>query len=199
MTTRSSYISPVSGSTAVLCGVAVEHEPLALVAAWHLPGRPVAPRDAELGLGQAGADLVDVLRPGGPAHEVVASVIKRGNGTFGVEDMWVSFDAGTIVNSYRVRAQLEGAVVFGMSLAFYGGITMKGVAIEQDNFRGGGTHRTDQRSPRRISVDLVESTAAPGGVGEPGVPPAAGAIANAVFGLTGQRIRELPLSKSIPV
>jgi hypothetical protein len=85
----------------------------------------------------------------------------------------VSFDAGTIVNSDRVRAQLEGAVIFGMSLALYGGITMKGGAIEQDNFRGGGRIVRINEAPRHISVDLVESTAAPGGVGEPGVPPVA--------------------------
>ncbi len=130
---------------------------------------------------------------------VVASVVKRANGTFGVEDVWISFDAGTIVNSDRVRAQMEGSVIFGMSLALYGGITMKGGAIEQDNFRGGGRIVRINEAPRHISVDLVESTAAPGGVGEPGVPPVAPAIANALFALTGQRIRELPLSKSVAV
>ena len=130
---------------------------------------------------------------------VIASVVKRPNGTFGVDDVWISFDAGTIVNSDRVRAQLEGAVIFGMSLALYGGITMKGGAIEQDNFRGGGRIVRINEAPRHISVDLVESTAAPGGVGEPGVPPVAPAIANALFALTGQRIRELPLSKSVAV
>ncbi|HUR22014.1 MAG TPA: molybdopterin cofactor-binding domain-containing protein [Vicinamibacterales bacterium] len=130
---------------------------------------------------------------------VVASVVKGPNGTIAVDDVWVAFDAGTIVNSDRVRAQLEGSVIFGMSLAFYGGITMKGGAIEQDNFRGGGRIVRINEAPRRISVDLVESTAAPGGVGEPGVPPVAPAIANAVFALTGKRMRELPLSKAIPV
>ena len=130
---------------------------------------------------------------------VVVSVVKRANGTVGVEEVWVSFDAGTIVNSDRVRAQLEGAVIFGMSLALYGGITMKGGAIEQDNFRGGGRIVRINEAPRHISVDLVESTAAPGGVGEPGVPPVAPAIANAVFALTGKRVRELPLSKSMSV
>ena len=130
---------------------------------------------------------------------VIASVAKRANGTIGVDEVWVSFDAGTIVNSDRVRAQLEGAVIFGMSLALYGGITMKGGAIEQDNFRGGGRIVRINEAPRHTSIDIVESTAAPAGVGEPGVPPVAPAIANAVFALTGQRIRELPLSKSIAV
>jgi isoquinoline 1-oxidoreductase subunit beta len=130
---------------------------------------------------------------------VVASVVKRPNGTVGVEDVWMSFDAGTIVNSDRVRAQLEGAVIFGMSLAMYGGITMKRGAIQQDNFRGGGRIVRISEAPRRINLDLVESTAAPGGVGEPGVPPVAPAIANAIFALTGTRIRELPLIKSLSV
>jgi isoquinoline 1-oxidoreductase beta subunit len=130
---------------------------------------------------------------------VVASVVKRPNGTLAVDEVWLSFDAGTLVNSDRVRAQMEGAVIFGMSLAFYGGITMKGGAIEQRNFRGGGRIVRINEAPRRTSVDLVESSAAPGGVGEPGVPPVAPAIANAISALTGQRLRELPLSKSISV
>src|SRR4051794_16165397 len=130
---------------------------------------------------------------------VVASVTKRSNGTVGVEDVWLSFDAGTLVNSDRVRAQLEGAVIFGMSLAFYGGITMKGGAVEQDNFRGGGRIVRINEAPRRTSIDLVESSAPPGGVGEPGVPPVAPAIANAIFALTGTRYRELPLSKVLSV
>ena len=130
---------------------------------------------------------------------VVASVVTRPNGSIAVDEVWVSFDAGTIVNSDRVRAQMEGSVIFGMSLAFYGAITMKGGAIEQDNFRGGGRIVRMGEAPRRITVDLVDSTAAPGGVGEPGVPPVAPAIANAIFALTGKRFRELPLSKSITV
>jgi isoquinoline 1-oxidoreductase subunit beta len=130
---------------------------------------------------------------------VVASVMKRSNGALAVDEVWLAFDAGTIVNSDRVRAQMEGSVVFGMSLALYGSITMKNGAIEQDNFRGGGRIVRIGEAPRRTWVDLVESDAAPGGVGEPGVPPVAPAIANAVFALTGKRIRELPLSKSIPI
>jgi isoquinoline 1-oxidoreductase beta subunit len=130
---------------------------------------------------------------------IVASVVQRSNGAFGVDEVWISFDAGIIVNSDRVRAQLEGAVIFGMTLALYGGITMKGGAIEQDNFRGGGRIVRINEAPRRINLDVVESTAAPGGVGEPGVPPVAPAIANAIFALTGKRVRELPLIKSVRV
>jgi isoquinoline 1-oxidoreductase beta subunit len=130
---------------------------------------------------------------------VVASVVKRPDGKLAVDEVWLACDAGTLVNVDRVRAQMEGAVIFGMSLALFGGITMKNGAIEQDNFRGGGRLVRMGEVPRRIHVEIVESAAAPGGVGEPGVPPVAPAIANAVFALTNKRVRELPLSKSVEV
>jgi isoquinoline 1-oxidoreductase beta subunit len=130
---------------------------------------------------------------------VVASVVKRASGALAVDEIWMAFDAGTIINSDRVRSQLEGAVIFGMSLALYGGITMKRGAIEQDNFRGGGRIVRINEAPRQMHFDLVESDAAPGGVGEPGVPPVAPAIANAIFALTGTRVRELPLIKAMTV
>jgi isoquinoline 1-oxidoreductase subunit beta len=114
-----------------------------------------------------------------------------------VDEVWLACDAGIVVNNDRVRAQMEGAVIFGMSLALYGGVTMKNGAIEQDNFRGGGRIIRMGEAPRATHIDLVEMEAAPGGVGEPGVPPVAPAIANAVFAMTGKRIRELPLIKSI--
>lgn len=69
----------------------------------------------------------------------------------------------------------------------------------EDNFCGGGRILRINEAPRRTMLDLVESTAAPAGVGEPGVPPVAPAIANAIFALTGTRIRELPLVKSLSV
>lgn len=130
---------------------------------------------------------------------VVASVVKRPNGKIAVDEVWVAFDPGTIINTDRVRAQLEGSVIFGMSLALYCGTTMKNGAIEQDNFRGGGRIVRINEAPRHTYVDIVESDAPPGGVGEPGVPPVAPAIANAVFALTGKRVRELPLIKAMEV
>jgi isoquinoline 1-oxidoreductase beta subunit len=129
---------------------------------------------------------------------VVASVVKNAAGKIAVDEVWLAFDAGTIVNLDRVRAQMEGSIIFGMSLALFGGITMKNGAIEQDNFRGGGRILRIGEAPRRIHIDIVESDAPPGGVGEPGVPPVAPAIANALFALTGTRLRELPLTKGLP-
>jgi hypothetical protein len=79
------------------------------------------------------------------------------------------------------------------------GITMKGCAIDEDNFRCGGRIVRMGEAPRRIHFGIVESTALGGGVGEPGVPPVAPAIANAVFALTGKRGRDLPLVTSVEV
>ncbi len=97
------------------------------------------------------------------------------------------------MNADRVRAQMEGAVIFGMTTALYGEITAKEGRIVQTGFR---EHRL-VRMPEApvIHVDLVKSTEPPAGVGEPGVPPVAPAIANAFFALTGVRSRSLPLMR----
>jgi isoquinoline 1-oxidoreductase beta subunit len=125
---------------------------------------------------------------------VVASVVKDAGGKVRVDEAWVVADAGLVVNPDRVKAMMEGAVIFGMSLALHGAITMKKGAVEQTNFRDDRLVRLPE-APRAIHVELVESEAPPGGAGEPGVPPVAPAIANAVFALTGTRVRELPMAK----
>ncbi len=125
---------------------------------------------------------------------VVASVVKDAGGKVRVDEAWVVADAGLVVNPDRVKAMMEGAVIFGLSLALHGAITMKKGAVEQTNFRDYRLVRLPE-APRAIHVELVESDAPPGGAGEPGVPPVAPAIANAVFALTGTRVRELPMAK----
>ncbi len=128
------------------------------------------------------------------AVAVVASVVRDGRGKVHVDEAWVVADAGTVINMERVRSQLEGAVVFGMSLALHGAITMKGGAVVQTNYRDYPLARMPE-APRAIHVEVIPSDAKPGGVGEPGLPPVAPAIANAVFALTGTRVRELPLAR----
>ncbi|MGK3986322.1 molybdopterin cofactor-binding domain-containing protein [Sorangium sp. So ce136] len=125
---------------------------------------------------------------------VVAAVSKDALGKVRVDEVWLVADAGTVINPDRARSQMEGAVVFGMSIAFHGAITVKGGAVEQTNFRDYQVVRSPE-VPKRIHVELVKSDAPPGGVGEPGVPPVAPAIANAVFALTKTRARELPLRR----
>jgi isoquinoline 1-oxidoreductase beta subunit len=104
-------------------------------------------------------------------------------------------DAGLVVNPEAARAQFEGAAVFGTSLARFGEITATNGAIDQSNFDGYPVSRINE-APYRTNVYIVESSAPPAGVGEPGVPPFAPALCNAIFAATGKRIRELPLSRA---
>ena len=126
---------------------------------------------------------------------VVAAVSKDARGRIRVDEVWVAADPGQVINADRVRAQLEGAVIFGMTIALHAEITVKDGAVEQTNFRDHKIVRIGE-APRAIHIELVDSGAPPGGVGEPGVPPVAPAIANAVFALTGTRVRTLPLSRA---
>jgi isoquinoline 1-oxidoreductase beta subunit len=99
------------------------------------------------------------------------------------------------VNPEITRAQFQGATVFGASLAMTGEITAKNGAIEQSNFNDYPVARIDN-APRQINIHILESNAPPAGVGEPGVPPFAPALCNAIFAATGKRIRELPVAKT---
>ncbi len=121
----------------------------------------------------------------------VVSVVKDGDRAR-VDEAWITIDAGKIINRERVRAQMEGAVIFGIGIALHSAISARGGRIEQTNLRDYKLPRIGD-APRAIHVEIVKSDKAPGGVGEPGVPPVAPAIANAIFALTGVRHRELPI------
>lgn len=107
----------------------------------------------------------------------------------------IAVDCGATVNPERVRSQMEGAVVMGMGLALTSKITFKNGRCEQANFDGYEIVRIDA-APKAVRVHLVPTGSFEGplgGVGEPGVPPVAPAIANAVFAASGRRIRQLPI------
>jgi isoquinoline 1-oxidoreductase beta subunit len=104
-------------------------------------------------------------------------------------------DAGLVANPEVTRAQFEGAAVFATSVARSGEITAKNGVIEQSNFDTYPVARINE-APYQTNVYLVESSAPPAGVGEPGVPPFIPALCNAIFVATGKRIRELPLSRT---
>ncbi len=106
-----------------------------------------------------------------------------------------ALDAGTVVNPETVRQQFEGAAAMGTSLAFYGEITATNGVIDQSNFDSFQMARMNV-APRETNVYIVPSEAPPAGIGEPGLPPFAPALCNAIFAATGKRIRELPLSKA---
>lgn len=112
-----------------------------------------------------------------------------------IPNVWMALDAGTVVSPDNVRYQFEGAAVFGTSLALFGEITATNGAINQSNFNNYPIARMN-RAPRHVDVQIVRSEEPPAGVGEPGVPPFAPALYNAVFAATGKRVRELPLSKT---
>lgn len=100
-------------------------------------------------------------------------------------------DCGVAVNPDIVKAQMESGINFGLSAALYQEITLKDGAVEQNNFDDFPMLRMNEAP--KIDVIIVQSEEAPTGVGEPGLPPIAPAVANAVFAATGKRLRELPL------
>ncbi len=102
----------------------------------------------------------------------------------------MAVDCGRIINPDRVTAQFEGAAVFGAGLALVSEITAESGRIQQANFHNYRVARMTE-APYRTNVYIVPSDAAPAGVGEPGVPPIAPALCNAIFAATGKRVREL--------
>jgi len=126
---------------------------------------------------------------------VVAHVAVGNDGQVTIPRLDMTIDCGTVINPDRVRAQLEGAAMMSIGNALYGNITVKDGQIQQSNY-------TDYLVPRiditpETHVYFVENTHLPGGVGEPGVPPTAPAICNAIYAATGKRIRALPVDPQL--
>lgn len=127
-------------------------------------------------------------------HAYVAAVVEAKvdeRGQVHVPRVDLAIDLGTVINPDRVLAQMEGSIVFGLSLALYGEISAKDGRIVEGNFHEYRLQRIHEAP--EIHVEIVESEALPGGAGEPGVPPIAPALANAIFAACGQRLRDLPL------
>jgi len=124
----------------------------------------------------------------------VAEVSVAADGNVKVHRVVCAVDCGTVVNPDTVKAQMEGGIVYGLTAALYGEITLEDGRAVQSNF---DTYRM-LRMPAmpKIEVYIVDSKEPPGGVGEPGVPPIAPAICNAIFAATGKRVRELPIKKT---
>jgi isoquinoline 1-oxidoreductase beta subunit len=129
---------------------------------------------------------------------VIISVVPDPVRKLRVDEAWIAMDPGAVINPDRVHAQMEGGLIMGLSNALYGGVTMKRGRALQSNFRDARIARLHD-APLRIHTDLVQSDAPPAGVGEPPVPPVGAAFANAVFALTGQRIREFPFARVLGV
>jgi isoquinoline 1-oxidoreductase beta subunit len=117
------------------------------------------------------------------------------DGAVRVNRIVCAVDCGHVVNPTTVQAQIEGGLIFGITAALYSEITFKNGRVEQNNF-------TDYRMLRMnespvIEAFLVQSSEAPGGMGEPGTAALAPALTNAIFAATGKRIRTLPVGTQL--
>jgi isoquinoline 1-oxidoreductase beta subunit len=121
----------------------------------------------------------------------VAEVSVKPSGEVRVHRVVCAIDCGRFVNPDIVEAQMESGIVFGLTAALHGAITFKDGRVEQSNFHDYPLLRMEQMP--RVEVHIMPSKENPQGVGEPGVPPIAPAVANAIFASTGKRIRRLPI------
>ncbi len=113
-------------------------------------------------------------------------------GSLRVQRVVCAIDCGLAINPSGVQAQMEGAINFGLAAALKSAITVEHGRVQQSNFHDYEVLRMSD-SPPVIEVHVVSGSEAPGGCGEPGVPPIAPAVANAIFAATGKRIRRLPI------
>jgi isoquinoline 1-oxidoreductase subunit beta len=123
---------------------------------------------------------------------LVAEVEVPQNGRLQVRRIVCAVDCGSIVNPDTVTAQMEGGILFGISAALWGEVTLERGRVEQSNFHNYRVLRMNEAPA--IEVHLVRNGEAPGGVGEPGTAVTAPALANALFAATGRRMRKLPLA-----
>jgi isoquinoline 1-oxidoreductase beta subunit len=128
----------------------------------------------------------------------IVEVAVDGKGKLTIPRVDTAIDCGTFVNPERIQSQIEGAAIMGLSLARYGEITFKNGRVEQGNFDDFPVARIDE-APVVTNVHIMPAgpDVPPSGVGEPGVPPFAPALCNAIFAATGKRIRSLPIGKQL--
>jgi isoquinoline 1-oxidoreductase beta subunit len=127
---------------------------------------------------------------------VVADVEVGQGGAVRIPRIDIALDPGRVIDPDRVKAQFEGAAVFGAGIALMSELTASGGRMQQSNFNGYRVPRINE-APVETHVHLVTSDAAPAGVGEPGVPPIAPALCSAIFAATGKRVRDLPIAKQL--
>jgi isoquinoline 1-oxidoreductase beta subunit len=121
----------------------------------------------------------------------VAEVEVAQDGEVRVRRVVCAVDCGIVVNPDTVEAQVQGAIIFGITAALYGGITLTGGRVEQGNFDTYQILRINEAPV--IEVHIVQSFEPPGGMGEPGTSAIAPAVTNAIFAATGKRLRKLPI------
>jgi isoquinoline 1-oxidoreductase subunit beta len=128
---------------------------------------------------------------------IVADVSLSPDNELSINEVFGAIHCGLAVNRDRVKAQMEGGIVYGLSYALLGEITVKNGAVEQNNFDDYPVLRIHQTP--KISISIIDSEDAPTGVGEPPTPAVAPAVANAIVAAGGPRIREIPFKKKVVV
>lgn len=121
----------------------------------------------------------------------VIEVSRRSDNSVKIDKVYAVIDLGTVVNPDNVKAQVEGAVVMGITAAIKNGITFAGGKTEQSNFHDNPVLRINEMPAIEVHI-LAEGGKNIKGVGEPGLPPVAPALANAIFAATGIRVRKMP-------
>ncbi len=122
----------------------------------------------------------------------VAEVEVKPDGAVKVHRVVCAVDCGMAINPLNIRAQMESGIIFGLSAALHGEITLENGRVAQSNFSDYPVLRLADAP--KVEVHIVKSSLHPGGVGEPGLPPIAPAVANAIFAATGKRIRSMPMT-----
>ena len=125
----------------------------------------------------------------------VAEVSVGADGTPKVHRVVAAVDCGQTVNPEIIRRQIESAIVYGLSAALYGKLTIKDGKVEQGNFNDYQVLRMNEMP--KVEVHILPSNEGPGGIGEPGTPPIAPAVVNAIFAATGKRLRSLPIDAAL--
>jgi isoquinoline 1-oxidoreductase beta subunit len=121
----------------------------------------------------------------------VAEVEVSKNGAIRVRRVVCAVDCGTVVNPDTVEAQIQGAIIFGITAALYGEITLKDGRVQQTNFDTYQMLRMNEAPA--IEVHIVQNSEPPGGMGEPGTSAIIPAVTNAIFAATGKRLRKMPV------
>jgi isoquinoline 1-oxidoreductase beta subunit len=134
---------------------------------------------------------ISVINGFGSYVAQVAEVSVDKDGTVSVTRVVCAVDCGQKVNPNTIVAQMEGGIIFGITAALYGNITLKDGRVEQANFDTYPALRISQAP--KIETYLIDSTEAPGGIGEPGTAAIAPAVVNAIYAATGKRLRQLPV------
>src|ERR1700687_1313775 len=126
---------------------------------------------------------------------MVADVEVAKNGSVRVRRVVCAVDCGTVVNPDTVRAQIQSAIMFGVTAALYGEITLKDGRVEQTNFDTYQILRMNEAPA--VEVHIVRNFEPPGGMGEAGASAIVPAVANAIFAATGKRLRKMPIDSAM--